>query len=75
MLGTKKKQSGGDSSSSTASASSKMDLVDKAGKCMNRLIEIASQLHRNIILDQVCLEKKKFFNQVFFFKFFLFLLQ
>lgn len=49
MLGTKKKSDPGNGS---ASGSSKVDFVDKAAKCMNRLIEITSQLHRNIILDQ-----------------------
>ncbi len=37
----------------TASKQNADNILDKVSRCMNRLIEIASQLNRNIILDQV----------------------
>ena len=40
-------------SNTTAAIKSSAEQFEKASKCMNKLIEYASQLNRNIILDQV----------------------
>ncbi len=58
MLGTKKKPSSNNSSiensqSITTSSKIQADFLEKILKCVNVLIEIASQSNRNIILDQV----------------------
>ena len=41
------------SSSQVVVAKSQMELLDKALKCMNILMDIAAQSNRNIIIDQV----------------------
>lgn len=41
------------SSSQVIVPKSQMELIDKALKCMNILMDIASQSTRNIIIDQV----------------------
>ena len=58
MLGTKKKPSSNNSSvensqSITTSSKIQAEFLEKILKCINTLIEIASQSNRNLILDQV----------------------
>lgn len=53
---SKKRQTNANTSTNNSNTSVKItsDLFEKAAKCMNKLIENASQLNRNVILDQVC---------------------
>jgi hypothetical protein len=68
MLGSKKKpqqnQTAPLNSTQTASMKLNSESLDKAIHCMNKLTEMASNLNRNIILDQVCRKGQFNFNSL-----------